>query len=274
MSGIEVIRSDGIASIDLDLIRVLDRQIPLKSLDALIEGISPTGPAVPLGETAVSLDASVFLRITNHKNAADIIDYLTSKHAGPLILPGQVIQEFWNNQLQVVATIATSLRKKIDELRKELGKITEDFGDFAEQFEQLVNKFDEEHGQVYDEATVRKTRSMLEELKKKALVPYANRTPYCEIALNRKNTKTPPGFKDDGDGDFFVWVDLLTGLYRAKMEKILFSKVVFVTRDKKMDWSREGVPHPILSAEIFSLFEVPFEIWDIDRLSREVASAT
>jgi hypothetical protein len=109
-------------------------------------------------------------------------------------------------------------------------------------------------------------------LKKKAAVSYAPRALFHEIGTYRKTTKTPPGFRDDGDGDYFIWVDLLTGLLDAQVRGEKYGRVVFVSLDKKVDWSRAGVAHPILVAEVRALLNVPFEIWTIDKLATEIAA--
>jgi hypothetical protein len=114
----------------------------------------------------------------------------------------------------------------------------------------------------------------LEVVQKRARVSFASRVAFAEIALHRKRTKTPPGFKDEGDGDFFVWVDLLSGLQQAQEAGETFAKVVLVTLDRKIDWMREGAAHPILVSEVRALFGVPFEIWNIDQLASEVASSS
>jgi hypothetical protein len=121
---------------------------------------------------------------------------------------------------------------------------------------------------------VRKTLAVLEMLQKRALVPYAPRLRFREIAAQRKRTKTPPRFKDDGDGDFFIWVDFLNGLQQARAKSQEFDHVVLVSHDQKLDWSRAGIAHPILVAEVRSLFDVPFEIWTIQKLADEIGRST
>ena len=190
-----------------------------------------------------------------------------------MILPGQAIQEFWNNQLQVVYTIAANLRKKFNELKDEIQKIDPTFGDYASQFGDLLDRFSTDYGYVYDEATVRRTLAFLEMLRSRATLPYARRLRFHEIAAHRKRTKTPPGFRDDGDGDFFIWVDFLTGLQFAQAEQRTFAKAVLVTDDRKIDWSRSGMAHPILVAEVKALVGVPFEIWNIEKLADEITNA-
>ena len=144
--------------------------------------------------------------------------------------------------------------------------------DFGERFAALIDEFRTSFGYVYDGSTVRRTMSLFEVLQEKAVISYVRRDRFSELAVHRKRTKTPPGFKDDLDGDFFVWLDMLDSLLIAQSRQIPFHKVVLVSNDKKLDWSREGIAHPILSAELMTLIGVPFETWDVFKLVRNVAA--
>lgn len=256
---------------DEQLFRLLDRQSSIAALSALGEAVRGSPSNISIGQTAICLDASVFLRLANHPKSADIVDYLSSNHSAPLILPGQAIQEFWNNQLQVVGTVATKFRGKFADLRKEVEQLDPNFGDFADEMGNLLDRFSQEHGHVYDEAMVRKTVTLLDVLEDSAVIPFVPRLRFAQIAAQRKMTRTPPGFKDDGDGDFFIWADLLRGLQHAISRKDAFTHVALVTEDKKPDWCRGSIPHPILTAEISALAKVPFSIWRLDKLAAEVA---
>jgi len=243
---------------------VLDRQIQLDSLDELISAINKTEIHPDIQQIAIGIDSSVFLKLANHKQSADIIDYLDTKHTGPLILPGQAIQEFWNNQLAGVDTVSTTLKRKFSELKSEADKIDTNFGDYAEKMTNLLDEFNDEYGYVYDASTKRSTLTLLNFLKRKAYVYYVPRMRFDAMALNRKKTKTPPGFKDGGDGDFFIWADFLYSLLVAKNNNYQFNHVVLLTNDTKKDWSREKIAHPILKAEVKELFGVPFDVWTLE----------
>ena len=263
-------QDSGRVGMDRELVSVLCRHRDIPALDSLIEAINPTANDVPLNSMAIAIDSSVFLRLPNHARSADIIDYLSSRHSAPLILPGQAIQEFWNNQLSSVDTVVTSLQKKFDKFREEFSGIDPNFGDYSAKITELLGKFSEEHGHIYDEAVVRKTGKLLNVLRDKALVPYVCRQSFDSIAVQRKKTKTPPGFRDSGDGDFYIWADTLRGLQISKRNSIRFDKVALITEDVKPDWSRAGMAHPVLSAEISALFGVPFELWKLDKLAEMV----
>lgn len=53
-----------------------------------------------------------------------------------------------------------------------------------------------------------------------------------------------------------------------------FDRVVLLSHDQKVDWSRAGLSHPILVAEIHALLGVPFEIWALDKLAAEILANT
>jgi hypothetical protein len=255
--------------LELEIIKVLNRERPIEALAALASAYKPEPTPTNLARSVIALDSSVFLRLGTHE---DVMDYLGSRHPAPLILPGQSIQEFWNNNLNVAESIASGISKKFEALENEIGKVDPTFADFSPKFKALLDTFRESFGYAYDGGTVRRTIALFEILKSRAIVAYVSRNRFAEMAACRKMTKTPPGFKDPGDGDFFIWLDLLKALLLARENGRTFDRVILVTNDKKSDWSREGVPHPILSAELLALTGVPLETWNLDRLVREVAS--
>lgn len=249
---------------------VLCREADFPALDALIYAYKPEARQIYLATSAIVLDSSAFLRLGPQ---TDVIDYLNSKHRGPIVLPGQAIQEFWNNNLNVADSIATGINKKFEELKKEIAKVDDNFHDFAERFSALTDEFRVSFGYAYDGSTVRRTMSLFDVLKEKAIVSYVRRNRFLGLAEQRKRSRTPPGFKDDMDGDFFIWLDMIDSLLIARSRGIHFEHVLFVSNERKIDWSREGVAHPILSAEINALLGVPFEIWDVSKLAQKVAAA-
>ncbi len=259
-----------ISDLTAEVFAVLNRDTAIDGLGALLSSLGRSNSDFTLEETAIAFDANVLLRLSNHPRNADIIDFLRTRHRGPVLLPGQAIQEFWNSQFQAVESLAVSVKKKFASLKDDVQKVDERFGDFSKRLDGMLEEFGDQFGYIYDEATLYRVQSLLSALKEKALVTYADRTFFFPLAAQRRRTKTPPGFKDDGDGDFFVWIDLLTGLSQLRKEGTIFKRVALVTLDQKIDWSRDGTPHPILSAEMNALTGAHFEVWTIDRLSKEL----
>lgn len=254
---------------------VLDRQTSIDSLGALISAVDRKPQKInQLENVAIGIDSSVFLRLATHSKSDDIVDYLGSQHQGPLILPGQAIQEYWNNQYAVIPSVAAAIQKRFDALKQDADKLGPSFPGYAAEMEGLLNRFSSDFGYVFDASTIRPTISLLTLLKDRAVLSYVPRMRFCDIALSRKRTKTPPGFKDDGDGDFYLWVEFLYGLLNARDAGQTFSHAVILTHDKKTDWSRDSIAHPILMAEVQKLVGVPFDVLTIDQFFSEISSKT
>lgn len=255
---------------DIDrLERILDRSESLGSIralrDALERRVVSRSEPIDISRTAFGLDTNIVLRMAKAESkTTDLRDYLETSHAGPLVLPGQVVQEFWNNTVAVIDTVSRSVKKKYDELAKELPK-TEFAEDLHQRFGELLSEFESRYGYLYDAKTVDKFTEFWEMLEAKALVSYVPRSRFERLVQIRNSTKTPPGFKDAGDGDFFVWADFLLGLLRARRAGADFDSVVLITEDTKPDWSSGSVAHPILVAEVEALLGVPFETWTLDK---------
>lgn len=249
---------------------VLGRIADLDALGALSSAIQYTLPDASLEKTVIAFDANVILRLSGHPRSDDIVDYLRTDFPGKLILPGQVIQEFWNNQLSVVATKSAEIRKKFSELSLLVKELDGRFDMFSGRFTDMLKEFNDEFGYVFDERTVGKTKLLIELLREKAGVPFVPRTLLANTAHARKRTKTPPGFKDELDGDFYVWADLLLGLAELGDDMPVVERVTLVTLDKKIDWSRDGVPHPILTAEIKAICGAAFEVIAIDSFAKRL----
>lgn len=262
----------------LDLLeRVLDRNHPVATLQALRAALAGRSVEAKRGRSlsslAFGLDTNILLRIgkADHKTT-DLFDYLVTSHQGPLILPGQVVQEFWNNTISVVDTVAKSLKKRFDDLQRDIAR-TGMHDDFEQRFRDLLSEYEEHYGFIYDPRTVEKFAEFFEMLESKARVAYVPRSRFERLVSMRSSTKTPPGFKDDGDGDFFVWADFLLGLLESRAAGAEFTGVVLITEDTKADWSSGGSAHPILVAEVAALLEVPLETWTLEKFNRSLGEA-
>jgi hypothetical protein len=252
---------------------MLDRGTAIESLSALARSASsanhqPAAHAWPPEPVALGLDANVVLKLADKTNT-DVVDYLGAGHLGPLVLPGQVIQEFWNNRFGGHESAADAIRNRHKGLAEEVKKLDPEFVDFHDRFEALLDQFESEHAFAFDTAWAGRVSAVIEVLQKKAIVSYVPRSRFYAIAEVRDRTRTPPGFRDPGKhGDFFVWADFLHGLQLLAARGQAYSAAVFVTEDGKLDWSQRGRPHPLLVAEAEGLLKVPFDLWDLGRLSQ------
>lgn len=252
------------------MIGVFDRSIEIDALSSLLYAIKVDARSEPWVEAAFAFDTNAVLRIPLHNKSDDIVDYLTANHKGPLILPGQVIQEFWNNYSSVVQTIPLKLKKSFESFKKELEEIKGIFPVLVDDISNLVKKFESENTELLHPDFPRRTIVVLEALLQKATVPFVPRTRLATMSEQRKKLKTPPGFKDTGDGDFFVWADLLFGMMSLKDKGVHFTRLILITNDSKLDWCRGEKAHPLLVAEVWSLLGVDFEIRTLDKLAAKL----
>lgn len=255
------------------LIGILDRRTALPSLEALKAAtLAPGGrDAFKSALVAIGFDTNAALRLTDRKREL-AVDYLVGRHPGPIIVPGQVIQEFWKNSLSEIKTVGASVLGKYQSIADQVRKLSIDVAPFDARFQELVDEFAQQFGLTYEPETERRIAAVLEALERRAIVPYVPRTMFQPLATIRDQTKTPPGFKDLGHGDFFVWADFLYGLLLAQDAGRTFESVVLVTDDQKIDWSRGPQAHPLLVAEVQALLNKPFQTWTLARLDEYVAS--
>lgn len=251
---------------------VLNRDISLDALEFLHRSVFATREIDTTAKAIVfGFDTNAIYRLGLGSQGDDNLDYLRTRHAGPIIVPGQTLQEVWNNQLAGIQPLAKTLHTKLQELGTEIEKLDQRFGATGEAAKNAIAALLAEYGELFDERAQASFQTTLELLMLKAVVPYVPRLEFQALAHVRNTTKTPPGFRDSGDGDFFVWADFLYGLKQLDTDSL--DAVVFVTNDKKPDWSRGGLAHPILAAEVFAIAPKPFELWTLSQLGEYVRCA-
>lgn len=246
---------------------VFRRDSPISALEQLREGLLPVQAERFLFRDALfCVDTAGLINLSKHRNVATVLDYFQSRHPIKFMVSAQTVLEFWNNHISAFETISASLTKRFGDLEREIEKVDASMGGFREEFKGLAARFSEEYGHLHDASGRAKLTALATQLPECAEVFEAPRMRFSQYAAYRKATKTPPGFKDSGDGDFFVWVDSLFGLVSLKRRGVEFQSAIMVTDDKKSDWSKGGVAHPLLSAEVRSCVDVPFACWGVDRL--------
>jgi len=263
--------SQGAEAIVERMIEVFDRRVEIPALNSLISALRANGDASSLDGAAIAIDANAVLRIPQHRKSSDIVDYLSVQHSGPIVLPGQVVQEYWNNQLAAVDTVSKGMQKKFDAFKAEVDRYDQTHGEAFVKITDGLEAFKYDNSELFHPDTVHKTLTFLETLADKAIVPFAPRIAFHLIAEHRKRVKTPPGFRDEGEGDFYVWVDLLFGLLSIPASVAAPTRLILVTNDGKIDWCREGEAHPLLCAEAKALLGLEFEIWTLDKFARAIA---
>lgn len=267
--------TDSFSARQLDQLEALLRRE--SGIDLLAElALSIAGPkatTTPIATAAICLDTNILLKLASHPKREAIVDYFLVKHQAPLVISAQSLQEFWNSQLAGVETIASSVGRKFADLKKELEKVGEEFGDYAARFEVLVDEFRDDYGHLHDQGARRNFLALVDMLGKRARLAEVPRQRFYDFVIQRQRTRTPPGFKDTGDGDFYVWLDFLFGLALEREGGCTFDCAVLVTDDKKSDWSRGGAVHPTLAAEARAFLSVPLETWSLAKLAESVEPA-
>jgi hypothetical protein len=266
MFGMQEIDAEEQALIALETL--LQRAQPVNTVSDILRAIQ-TVPAASasLKGAAVCIDTNVFFQLSGKSDRVHVVDYLATVHREVIVVSAQAVQEVWNNYFNGIDTIATEIRRQVDSLAKAIAPVDDGFGDYKERFESLLSEFKDEFGHLHQEGTKDRIRSLIEVIEKKAQFIEVPRKRFEQYYTARKLTKTPPGFKDDGAGDYFIWLDFLHGLKMAKMGGAAFERAVLISGDRKPDWVRGGVPHPTLAAECFSHVGVPLEIWNLKRLA-------
>ncbi|WP_172411740.1 PIN-like domain-containing protein [Arthrobacter globiformis] len=264
-------------NVDIErLLTLLDRRESLNSLQELYEALDARNRVdafVPTLAFTLGFDTNAAFRLgLNGSRGTDAVDYLRARHKGPLILPGQVLQEIWNNSLEGLDPKAKRIAKALEALKSEASGIGQQLGATGEAAEDAVRKLVESHSDWIDPSARATFERTLEVFVEKATVAHVPRSAFHQIAQSRHDTKTPPGFRDPAgnNGDFFVWADFLLGALRTLTMDV--EAVVFVTNDTKKDWSRNGVPHPILVAEARAIVNRPFHLWTVERFQEFAAS--
>ncbi|WP_146244057.1 PIN-like domain-containing protein [Curtobacterium sp. MCBD17_013] len=254
------------------LLSVLDRHEVLDSREALraaldsknrLEEYQPRGPFI------LGFDTNAAFRLgLNGTRGANAVDYLRVRHDGPVIIPGQVLQEIWNNSLEGLDPKAKRISAALENLRNEAAGIGQDLGETGEAVERAVAELSGVHGSWIDPSARETFERTLDALIAIGVVANVPRSELLAVARARHETKTPPGFRDPAGnhGDFFVWADFLFGAMEMKAAAV--DAVVFVTNDNKKDWSRNGVAHPVLAAEARAVIGKPFYLWSLEEFQR------
>lgn len=189
-----------------------------------------------------------------------LLDRLDEKGVS-VVIPGQAIQEYWNNHRTFTKEDATRLKGLVDKLSAELGTAGVALGaSLTGDLQNIVTSFEQETKELQnDPAFLQRSIDVLDRALRDRQAAFVPRTRFYELANVRLGSKMAPGFDDTKSkaaalGDFFVWADFLLGAMAVvdagrprPPAGVGFG--VFVTDDKKTDWRTGYLPHPALSAE-------------------------
>jgi hypothetical protein len=260
-----------------DLGRCLDRAGVDLAFHPTAEAVA-TDP-LPNRVCAIGLDTNAlrFLRV----NLTSFANFTSAVEGSPikLIIPGQALQEFWNNhrtftkdlsQLEKDKSLLNQAAQKLKRSASAPEIITK-----LESLEALISDIELEIDTFQNPEAFQNSSQFWKELNAVSDTFYVPRTRFFGIGQARFASKTPPGFEDVDKyprhlGDFFVWADFLLGLRLQFLRDELGpsdGKVVFITDDAKQDWQTAGRAHPFLSAEVWAMCERPLEIVETKQIS-------
>lgn len=239
---------------------------PLFAVAASLRGDRQVDTDLSFEDLAViGFDTNALFKMAGSAKSSLITDRLGAATVR-MVLPGQVVQEFWNNKLEGLPRLSKDVSSSLQSLQEHLGQLQDDYG-LELVFQDLRAKADifaSAHQGLVSTNLTTSLRSLFEMLSDKAHVSYVSRTRFAPLGEVRRLTKTPPGFKDPATtlGDFFVWADFLMSL-SILGAPFRSGYVVFVTEDRKKDWEIRGHVHPILAAEVESLTSREFVLWSV-----------
>lgn len=212
--------------------------------------------------TALLIDTNVLLQLPKIKEHDAVLDFISSIHEGPVVIPGQAVQELWNNHLSVSKSSRDGLADSFSKFKASAKNIV-DVANLTEEFGSVLDKFADEHANIFSARWLETLAADLSAFQKLATSRFVERTRFLPVAEVRHITKTPPGFKDDGHGDFFIWADGLYSLMISLYRRPRVDHLVVLSGEKKSDWMSGDCPHPLLSAEVRAIFGASMEICDL-----------
>lgn len=242
--------------------------------------LSPT--AMPADIGAVGLDTNALKILRQDTILASSLAAWIASETIPLVVPGQALQEFWNNHRAFIRgseTLERDLQTLSNNVKKiATGTTNDELLERMNEIGEALRAFERVSLEVRDPELFKKSAAVWTELATVATVPHVPRSEFHELGQARFGSKTPPGFEDLDKfprhlGDFYVWADFLYGLLLAKNAgRLRAGRVIFFTDDAKQDWLTSGRPHPTLAAEMLLLIGQPLQILSPTRISDIVSS--
>lgn len=236
----------------------------------------------PLSELAgIGIDTNILKQFRREPIKADSFSATLQEHMVPLVVPGQCITEYWNNQNVFAREDIGKVLDQFERLQKSVvrlgagGEMNQELESIGERIKTM--RLDLEDASAPD--FVRKSSAVLTQLLSDATTPKVSRSRFSALAEVRIRSKVPPGFSDEKLkaaplGDVFVWFDFLLGIM-ALREQYDGSDPHFVwaTEDSKADWKASGAAHPGLVEEALRTTGARVSIVNMAGLDGLVAAA-
>lgn len=213
-------------------------------------------PGAPLEQVlAIGLDTNVLKRLRHDAIWAERMALALQLQSVALIIPGQVVNEYWNNHRVFAGEDWASFGNDFKRLAGKLDGISlRRQGDaIVEEIQILISGMSDELDSERSPDYLEKSRALMEVLLAASIKPMASRLRFSELASARSLSRTPPGFADEksksaSHGDFYVWIDYLLGVILLDSPSDR-PHCIWVTDDSKPDWKTGTDGHPALLEE-------------------------
>ena len=236
------------------LLKILARESPL---DWSVTDHNPAIDAVDLPEI-IGFDTSALKALRRDPiGLSSLLSGLATRRI-PIVLPGQAVQEYWNNHRTFSNEDSSRLRKEIEKLQQGLLDVgAASASEHVTTIAEALTELDGDLQQVKDaRAFLRRSTDAMDDLLRFGQVAFVSRLTFGPLAEFRLASKVAPGFDDAKTkvaalGDFFVWADFLLGCMRhgRPLASPSSSFGLLVTDEKKVDWRTGELAHPVLTAE-------------------------
>ena len=221
---------------------------------------------------AVGLDTNVLKQLRRDVYRADNLLVRLAGANVRIIVPKQVVVEFWNNHRVFAKEDWNQLSNALRSLKGKLDSV-QGSGDYAVQIaniESIIDAMAGDLAETQSDEYLSKSKRLIESLLPGAVTPMVSRGRFGALAQVRQSSKFPPGFADDARkvaswGDIFVWLDFLLGVLFVK-DDTLGGRYLWVTQEAKEDWKTGSRGHPSLLEEFAWISEEKLSIVTLEEL--------
>lgn len=251
---------------------VLSREREVESYKYLLKGLRAKHKNSQLKDSIIGFDTNVLLRLAGHKMYPTIVDFLSVERNGKVVIPGQSIQEFWSNIYSIKKQDKHKVIKELDNLESKIKSLGPAFDDSFLSYSAVASQIKNDLNNYHNKNISKKFIEFFESLSEKAVVDYAPRDLFHQIAQNRAHNKTPPGYMDNSHSDFYVWLDFLYSSFNL-VSKHDIEAAYFITNEQKEDWLCEGTLHPVLQAEYHAICDIDIRCLSLDMFAQLISDA-
>lgn len=224
-----------------------------RAIDLIRDGIGSFADVVGVG-----VDTNILKMLRRDTAAAERILASIQDTGVSLMIPGQVVVEFWNNHHVFASDEWGKFSNDLNKLARRVSsdRALLDWKDSRiEEIDRLVQELSSELQETKSPEYLSRSQTLMEAVLEAGRVTMVSRERFHSLANARLASKIPPGFADGAAktnalGDVLVWFDfLLSATVRVGEDSAAEGQFVWVTDDSKADWKTGGSSHPALVEE-------------------------